>query len=287
MIQYKLPISILLVFMLSACAVVSGLGNRIRGSGVVKTETRQASGFDGVSVCCGMRLSLTQGQQVSLEIEAEDNILPEIVSTVENGILTIRFKDQTGGAWISATKPILVRVSAVKIHSLEVSGGGSADTGPIETDRMAIDLSGGSRAQFGTLKSGSLKVDISGGGKLTAQDLKASQLTLDLSGGSNADITAFQGDAFRLNLSGGGKTNLAGNAKDQTLSLDGGASLQAGDLQSQTARIEMSGGGTSVIWVTESLDATLSGGSNVEYYGRPRITQDLSGGSKLISRGEK
>ncbi len=99
-----------LLFMLMACAALQGLGNRIRGSGRVKTETRTISSFDGVSVCCGMRLSLTQGQQESLEIEAEDNILPEIVSTVEGGILTIRFKDRTGGMSISATKPIVVRV---------------------------------------------------------------------------------------------------------------------------------------------------------------------------------
>ncbi len=280
-------LTILSLFLLPACAVLPNLGNRIRGSGKVKTESRPASGFDGVSVCCGMRLSLTQGQQESLEIEAEDNILPEIVSTVEGGILTIRFKDRTGGTQITTTKLILVRVGAVKIHSLEVSGGGSAEAGALDTDQLAIDLSGGSRAQLGTLKSSSLKADISGGGKLIAQDLQVAQLTLDLSGGSAAEITAFQGEALNLNGSGGGKTTITGSVKDQTVSLDGGASLQAGDLQSQTARIEMSGGGTSVVWVKKSLDASLSGGSNVEYYGKPSISQDLSGGSKLISRGDK
>jgi hypothetical protein len=49
----------------------------------------------------------------------------------------------------------------------------------------------------------------------------------------------------------------------------------------------MSGGGSSILWVTGSLDADLSGGARVEYYGQPRVIQDLSGGSELESRGEK
>jgi hypothetical protein len=35
------------------------------------------------------------------------------------------------------------------------------------------------------------------------------------------------------------------------------------------------------------LDADLSGGASVAYYGRPRITEQLSGGSKLESLGER
>jgi hypothetical protein len=283
MLTFIFPVLIVI----SACGLISGLGSRIRGSGNLKTETRQVSGFDGVSVCCGMRLTLTQGRQESLEIEAEDNILPEIVSEVQGSVLTIHFKDATSGLRITTTKPILVRVSAINLKSLEVSGGGSADAGAIDTSSMAVNLSGGSRAELQALKSDSLNADLSGSGSLTLPDAQVARVALEMSGGSQAQIDHLEGDSLKLDGSGGGKMTVAGKVKDLTASLAGGVDLGAGNLECQTARIEMSGGGTSVVWATETLNVLLSGGATVEYYGTPAITQDLSGGSKLVSRGEK
>src|SRR3990172_801597 len=82
------------VLFISACTLAAGY--LIRGSGRVATETRQASGFDEIEGCCGMQLILSQGETESLEIEAEDNILPEIVSEVIGSRLSVRF-DNPGG----------------------------------------------------------------------------------------------------------------------------------------------------------------------------------------------
>jgi hypothetical protein len=195
-----------------------------------------------------MRLILTQGSSESLEIEADDNILPEIESVVTNGELIVRFKDGFGGIRLLNTSPIIVRVSAIQVNGVDISGGGRLDsTGPIQT----------------------------------------SQLALNFSGGSQGIMTDLQAETLFVNMSGGSRMELAGNDTEQTISLSGGSNYQAGDLQSQTTTLDMSGGGKATLWVTETLNVDLSGGANASYYGSPMINQNLSGGSSLQSLGEK
>ena len=241
-------ITIIPVLLIStACLAVPGFGKVVRGSGKLTSETRPISGIDQISVCCGMQLIFSQGAAESLELEGEDNLLPEIVTTVSDGRLSIRYKDNEGGTQYWPTQPIHVRVSAIQIHFLGVSGGGSLEAGQIDTDRLMIELSGGSTAALDTLKAESLNLGSSGGGSVT----------------------------------------VAGSVTEQDVSMSGGSDYRAGELECERVWIEMSGGGQATLWVNESLDANLSGGARVEYYGRPFITEELSGGSKLVSLGER
>jgi hypothetical protein len=273
------------VLLISSCSLVTG--NVIRGSGRVASESRPVSGFDEIEVCCGMQLVLSQGQSESLEIEAEDNILPEIVSEVIGNRLSLQFDNPGGTKSYRLTRPVRVSVSSIEIRSLGVSGGGSLEAGPIESDRVSLELSGGSRAEMESLAADSLEVGISGGGRYSAQELQVNHLSLDLSGGSTASILALQSERLELAVTGGGNVEVAGSVNEQSVSLSGGGDYLAEDLESQETDIRMTGGGQAIVWVNETLVADLSGGARLDYYGRPQVTQQLSGGSRLESRGDR
>ena len=66
-----------------------------------------------------------------------------------------------------------------------------------------------------------------------------------------------------------------------------GGRYLASDLESQAATLSMSGGGEAALWVKDSLFVDLSGGVQVQYYGKPMIDQSLSGGSNLKSLGDR
>jgi hypothetical protein len=127
-----------------ACNATFGLGNGVRGSGNIETESRPVSDFDEIDVCCGMQLELTQGQEETLDIEADDNILPEIVSTVSGRKLAVRYKNEPGLGGYRPSQPVRVRVSVIDIRAITVSGGGRLEAEPIATSDISIDLSGGS-----------------------------------------------------------------------------------------------------------------------------------------------
>ena len=249
-----------------ACSINLPVGGLIVGNGKVVTESRQVSGFSAVSFCCGMDLVLSQGVGESLELEMEENILPHIETVVQGSTLLVRFRDDrlTG---ISATKPMIVRLTMVDISEVDISGGGRLDGAAIESDSLKLDLSGGSRAEI--------------------DQISAVSFTSDLSGDSHAVIDQFSAGSFTADLGGGSSLQASGEIDQLTLNMSGGDS-DLGNLACSGASIDLPGGASAILWVTQTLSADLSGGSHLRYYGSPTLGSiNLSGGSGMNSLGEK
>src|SRR5262245_51688122 len=68
-------LSIALVIILAGCGHIS-TADKVKGSGIVKTEKRSLTPFDSLEVVCHGSIKVnTQGQE-GLEISGDDNILP-------------------------------------------------------------------------------------------------------------------------------------------------------------------------------------------------------------------
>jgi Putative auto-transporter adhesin, head GIN domain len=229
--------------LLSACANFSLL----QGSGKIVRESRAVSDFTAVEICCGMQLTLTQGEPTSVEIEGDDNILPEIETLVAGDRLTVQFRQRIG-LWTNTRTPIQVYVTMPTISGVEVSGGGALTASTIQSDAFQLTLSGGSHADI--------------------DELQVTELRADLSGGAHATI-------------------MAGTVPTQLIDASGGSHYLAEELQSAQANLDISGGSEARIWASDSLVVDASGGSEVAYYGRPNVEQDVSGGSDLNALGER
>ena len=117
-------ISILALFLITACSLSTGLGFRtVKGSGDIVIETRKVDGFNHVDVCCGMELYLIQDGKEFLQIEADDNFMAEIETRVVNGKLDIYFRD-TSGVSYRPTQPVRLILSFAEISGVSISGGG-------------------------------------------------------------------------------------------------------------------------------------------------------------------
>ena len=160
-----LPLALILLFLLSACNVV-------RGSGNVQTETRTVSGFDQVSLSGQGELILTQGEQESLEIEAETNIINLIETEVSGNTLHISIKDDN---IVNPTKPIKFFVTMREISRLDVSGAGSIAADSLETSMLTLDASGAGTINIDSLSANSLMVDVSGSSSVTVAGQATSQ----------------------------------------------------------------------------------------------------------------
>jgi hypothetical protein len=64
-------------------------------------------------------------------------------------------------------------------------------------------------------------------------------------------------------------------------------SYNAPDLESQEATVRIGGAGGATVWVRDTLDVTISGAGNVDYFGSPAVTQDITGAGSITSRGDK
>ncbi|UCG25177.1 MAG: DUF2807 domain-containing protein [Chloroflexota bacterium] len=200
-----LPLA-LIVLLLSACTVV-------RGSGDVETETRAVSSFDQVSLSGQGELILTQGDQESLEIEAEDNIIAVLESDVRGNTLYIGAQDRTT---IRPTEPVRFYLTMAEISGLEVSGVGTIIADNVVTDRLALDVSGAGDIDIDSLSADSLTVDISGAGGVNMAGQAANQV-IDISGSGEYQAADLESETADIEVSGAGEATVWAS---QTLNVD-------------------------------------------------------------------
>jgi hypothetical protein len=212
------------------------------------TETREVTPFTRLSFAGVGDLTITQGEEVSLVIEADDEVLPEIRSEVRGGTLHIGYKPigilkmlfQSG-------KPIKIRLTMVEIAEINSSGAGN----------------------------------------VYAPAIRSPQLDLHTSGVGNITVDRLEVERLSISISGTGSVTLKGQAREQKLSLSGVGSYRAGDLQSEQGVVHISGTGSAVLWTTEALEISLSGVGSLEYYGNPRVKQHVSGIGHVNGRGNR
>jgi predicted small secreted protein len=233
---------LLMAFATSACGAVSLINRTIEGSGNIISEERQVSGFDQLTLSGIGELRIQQGDEESLTVRTDDNIMPYVRSEVRNNTLVLDLDDS---GWDRGYNP----------------------TDGIHFDLMVKDLS---------------RINNAGAGSMVMEALESESLILDLSGVGSIEIGDLTANELVVRQSGAGTVFISGQVEGQELDHSGIGSYHAADLESKTGIISISGAGSATVWVTENLDIKISGLGNVIYYGNPRITQDVSGLGRLV-----
>ncbi len=130
------------------------------------------------------------------------------------------------------------------------------------------------------------EIDLSGGSYAHIEmDLPKQDFSADLSGGCELEGKVNYAD-MNISLSGGCKTKLNGTAQDLKLEGSGGTVFNLKDLKAKNIDADLSGGVSAKVNLSGKLNADLSGGCKIEYYGNPTSVSSNSSGSSKISRGE-
>lgn len=121
-------------------------------------------------------------------------------------------------------------------------------------------------------------IRLGGAAKLSNQGtLKAENLHVRVDGAGVVDLS-LEADEIEVRLGGAGLVSLRGNVNTQRLVLSGAGNLSAFELQSKNCNIELSGFGSAQIFVTDELEADLSGVGSIRFKGDPRnIRREVSG----------
>ena len=211
----------------------------------MKKEVRPVGNFNKIRFKDFGTLYLSQGEQESLTIEADEQVLEELTSEVRDGILRLGIGEDWWDRIGKVISSVFSGEQSKVIYHLTFR----------ELDEIGI--SGNCKLECDTLKSDEFKVSVSGLGDLAFQHLECSKLD--------------------VRISGRGEFSAAGRANQQEVRISGSGEYLAEDLSSQTLRIVISGQGNATVRVEESLDITISGLGQVNYYGRPKLRQVISG----------
>jgi hypothetical protein len=254
------------------------------GSGNVVTQQRDVSGFDQVKFGGVGILTITQGSQETLTIEADDNVIDHIRTTVFNNQLSITLEPNFN---FTTPEEIHFSLSVKDLSRLELSGFGDIYLDKLKSDSFVIKLSGSGNLNLGEVESNSMDVTVSGFGNIDLDDLTTGDLTILLSGSGNLRFSKVQADRLYTTVSGFGSAELGGQINDIRVEIKGAGNFKGGDLHTQTADVTLSGLGGATVWTEQALDVNITGSGNVSYFGQPQITQKISGLGRLDALGTK
>lgn len=236
--NFIFPVSV--VFVLGSC--ISGFnGDSLSGNGNIKTETRNVGNFNAIKSSGSIDIEITSGDTYSVSVEDDENILPVIITEVENGTLNVTYKDNTSinndhakvyiqtpslEKVISSGSANIIIIDAIKNNNqIEVSVSGSGNIeGGVDAPKINASIGGSGNINLkGRTKDFEAKV--SGSGDLDCSGLQSENTTVSVSGSGNAHV--FASVHLTARASGSGDVRYRGNPSSPEIHSSGSGSVQA------------------------------------------------------------
>ena len=208
----------------------SSFGCAIEGSGKVITELRNLPAFTGIDLRNTANVYVSQGEIQEIKIEAEDNIVPLLLTEIKNDELIIYCKDD-----IHTKRVINIYITVKNLCLMELSGSGSmVARSQFNCDHMNIRLSGSGDIKANVIAK-SLKATLSGSGNMELAGSSAeSDLRISGSGDMNAQLMKSFTSSISISGSGNSKVDVA---NDLTVNISGSGNVfylsEPGHMQSR------------------------------------------------------
>jgi len=220
----KIIVSIVLATLMLSCNLGINLGPGVSGNGNVVTDERSINeSFNEIEVSRGLDVYLTQGDQNSIEVEADENLQEIIVTEVRNNVLEIYADENirhSQSKKVYVTFKAVERISSssgsdvystntIKSEFLELSTSSGSDMElSIDTEKVSCDSSSGSDLKLSG-KTNTLHAEASSGSDIKAGELTAVSSRVKASSG--ADITVNTSEELIAKASSGGDIKYFGN----------------------------------------------------------------------------
>jgi hypothetical protein len=193
----------------------------IEGSGTLATETRAVSGFSEIVLEGQGDAEIVFGAGEALVIEAEDNLLPYLTTTVRGAQLVISTRPNVD---LLPTRPIRYSVTVTQLDGIRISGSGNVTVPEVVADRLEFEISGsGGITAAGAVDE--VEAVLSGSGSIAAGDLQALAADVDLPGSGNIVVWATQ--RLHLKLGGSGSISYYGQPSDLEQEVTGSGTVRA------------------------------------------------------------
>ena len=245
-----------IAMLLSACGMTI-----VSGSGEIVEETRDVRAYSQVVFSAPGELTITQNGRESLIIEADDNLLQYIKTSVEDNVLHIEVVP--GAVQLYPSRPIRYRLDVDALTNVTLNGSGDIRSDSLLVSTLDFDLNGSGNILVGDLKTQSTKLVLNGSGRYSFGSLMTGQLAASLHGSGHIAVQ----EAI---------------VKTTNVEINGSGSYQAHDLQSQVVSVSVIGSGGGNIWATDELSINITGSGDVQYRGQPAITETITGSGDLI-----
>lgn len=189
-------------------------------------ERRELNILAKIKIAGEIDIILTPGNS-GMSVEADENILPYIITKNEDGWLVVKTKDNTN---VSSDNPIKVYISTKEITQLKIMGSGSVigEEKFFVENNIGVEVAGSGSVKLFVhapsikseiMGSGNIelngetkdvKVEIAGSGSFNGMELKAENAKVEIKGSGDANV--FAETNLDAHISGSGDIKYKGNA---------------------------------------------------------------------------
>ncbi|MEZ4794435.1 MAG: head GIN domain-containing protein [Flavobacteriaceae bacterium] len=221
----KTTLILLLAMVATSCHFDINFGQE-NGNGNVVTEERPVGDFSAVHGSAGVDVYLTEGAENKVVVEADENLLDIITTSVEGNTLEISTEKSIG-----RSKSKKVHVTYKKLESIEASSGADViGNSVVKSETLSLKSSSGADLEVEILakelyaktssgadlrisgKANRLVADASSGSDLKARELEVISCKAEASSG--ADIAVSVKSEIEARASSGGDIQYFGNPSD-------------------------------------------------------------------------
>lgn len=181
------------------------------GSGKSASETRALAEFQAISLNGGMDLVVRQGTQQSVQVEADDNLLPLLETVVEStgkgATLAVRFKR---GESVYSRSRVLITVVMPRLSAVTSAGSGKLRIESYTTPALQLVVSGAGDVELDTIVTENLGIRISGSGNVAGKGT-ASKLAISIAGSGDVSLADLRSDDTQVSIAGSGDARVSAN----------------------------------------------------------------------------
>lgn len=174
-----------------------------KGSGTIRSETRTVEPFDSVKISGRAEVYVKCGEEQSVTVSTDDNLLDCVETEVSDGEFSVSFSKP-----VSHSSSFRVDLVLKELRRLRVFGASKVFLENMQTEQLSLRVSGAAEVK-GSGNVHTFKLRISGAGKASAGDLVSQVAEVRISGAGSARIHAEE--KLSVKISGAGRVTCSGN----------------------------------------------------------------------------
>ena len=180
-----------------------GLGAEVKGSGKRIVQKRNIGTFTSISTDGAFDIEVVCQKDVSLEVEADDNILPLITTEVSGNVLYLK-----PSRTYSVEDAPKLKITVPNIEAFSANGAGKMEITGLNNDKFQISANGAPTiTAAGTTKL--IGIDTNGAAKIDTHNLRAPHAVVDTKGVSKVDLGV--SDQLDVTVSGPSRVTYKGD----------------------------------------------------------------------------
>lgn len=228
--------------------------------GAQKREKREIdSQFNGVELATHGELRIMTGDRVELFVEADDEVMPYIVTRVKGDTLVIERKSKVSN-WLMEL--FRSRRNQRMRFTLTVL--------PKQLDHLLASSHGD--IVIPELSGEKVRIELSSHGEVNVDEVAAESVRITLSSHGDLKVAKLQADKLRCVMSSHGLVRIrSGRVADQHVMLSSHGDYLAEGLDCDTANVELSSHGTAKVFARDRLSASITSHGDLYYRGSPEI----------------